>query len=459
MSSISRNENLIQAGGFLEYSTLNKNLNKEHSQNVLSLNLKKTLAPSTLSQTKDAYLSNKSNNNNQQKQSFQTHLDLFTHKRSLVKTKSSDNLIKTSRSNSHLNIYEKSKEYIELHNRKIEEQRNNKQMLELNHMKPYVKMNDNSRTIINNKHKRSNSSFDNNSINKELPNYMKNTKIKENNIIHLKELIDKENAKIKSRNHSNKNIKKGFSQEKFQLFIKKNENMIKNKKQRELMKKQIELNEIQNACSFNPQINKNSIQIANSLNVSISEPETRREKRKLMIRSKSFIKKEYDKLSSMYNFTPKTNLKKEASSSKIKNVLNEIKQNKQNIKGYKFQLKDNLGNIHPKELHSSQTQNNNNKTGNQYNKYLNNIYIPKKIKPNNTRNCNFGIKNSKTEIVYNFELEQNNVSAKNNHNNDSVDSLYKLNTMNNLPKEEGKTVIKYNAQNNGSLIKIVKTFI
>ena len=28
MSSISRNENLIQAGGFLEYSTLNKNLNK-----------------------------------------------------------------------------------------------------------------------------------------------------------------------------------------------------------------------------------------------------------------------------------------------------------------------------------------------------------------------------------------------------------------------------------------------
>ena len=431
MSSISRNENLIQAGGFLEYSTLNKNLNKEHTQNVLSLNLKKTLAPSTLSQTKDAYLSNKSNNNNQQRQSFQTHLDLSTHKRSLVKTKSSDNLIKSSRSNSHINIYEKSKEYIELHNRKIEEQRNNKQMLELSHMKPYVKMSDNSRTIISSKHKRCNSSFDNNSINKELPNYMKNTKIKENNIVHLKELIDKENAKIKSRNHSN-NIKKGFSQEKFQLFIKKNENMIRNKKQREIMKKQMEINEIQNACSFNPQINKTSIQIANSLNVSKSEPETRREKRQLMIRSKSFIKKEYDKLSSMYNFTPKTNLKKEASSSKIKNVLNEIKQNKQNIKGYKFQLKANLGNIHPKESH--RTQNNNN-TGNQYNSYFHNIYIPKKIKPNNTRNCNFGIKNSKTEIVYNFELEQNNIPVKNNNNNDPVDSLYKLNTMNNFQKK------------------------
>ena len=92
MSSFSRNENLIQAGGFLEYSALNKNLNKEHTQNVLSLNLKKTLAPSTLSQTKDAYFSNKLNNNNQQKQCIQTHLDLSTNKHSLVKTKSSDNL-------------------------------------------------------------------------------------------------------------------------------------------------------------------------------------------------------------------------------------------------------------------------------------------------------------------------------------------------------------------------------
>ena len=185
MSSFSRNENLIQAGGFLEYLTLNKNLNKEHTQNVLSLNLKKTLAPSTLCQTKDVYFSN---NNNQQKRNIQKHLDLSTNKQSLVKTKSSDNLIKTSKSNSHINIYEKSKEYIELHNRKIEEQRNNKQMLELSHMKPYVKMSDNSRAIINNKHKRCNSSFDSNIFTKELPNYMKSTKIQKNNIIHLKEL-------------------------------------------------------------------------------------------------------------------------------------------------------------------------------------------------------------------------------------------------------------------------------
>ena len=61
---------------------------------------------------------------------------------------------------------------------------------------------------------------------------MTNTKIKEINKVHLKELIQQENNKINSRNILNNNncVNTTFSLERFGMFIKRNEIMLKKRK-------------------------------------------------------------------------------------------------------------------------------------------------------------------------------------------------------------------------------------
>ena len=104
----------------LQYSFLNKTVQKEVGMNVPSL--KKTLGPSTLSQTKDGYSSNKTNVS-----STYLNKNTLSRKGSLYKSEKnavSKSYLHSSHSQPSLNIsiYEKEKERQMVLNRKIEEQ-------------------------------------------------------------------------------------------------------------------------------------------------------------------------------------------------------------------------------------------------------------------------------------------------------------------------------------------------
>lgn len=424
-------QNLSQPGCFLEYSTLNKNLTKDYIQSSLSSNLKRTVAHSTLSQTKEANTLN--TNTSITKHPIHKRTISSTLKHSLLKSQSSS-LLKFPYSNSLTNIYIKSKEQIELHKRKIEAQRNHKQFLELSHMKPYVKMNINSRNILRNKMIKSNS-------NKELPHYMLTTKITKTNKINLMNLIQEEHNEIHSRNDNSNNnvsnisVRKAFSQERFNMFLKHNDNMLKRRKMREI-KRQIALDEINTCCSFAPQLNNNNNIKRKSLSKTINTNNDNS-------RSKSLIKKQYDKIMASYNFVPRTN-----NNMKHKHKLNnkivkkDSNTNKQNTI-QSFQLK--------------------------YKEQQTKLQTNKKMRTINTRNCNYYNKqtnNHKNEITYNFEIEQhhkklnNNKTISNNSSNNLFNTLYKLNVNNNLPGRINENIITYNNHNNNKTIShIIEGFI
>ena len=200
-------------GSILEYSFLNKTVQKDAG--ISAPSLKKTLGHSTLSQTKDAYLSNKTN--------FSSNLNKNTSRKDSTfrssKAKTNKSFLQSSHSQPsfNLSLYEKEKERQLEHNKRIEEQRHLKNQLEMSQLRPYIKMSDNSREIIRRKEKRNQSM--------ELPLYLQEKKINEKDTMRLRDIIKKEIDQSETAKASHK----VFNKKKFEDFIRKNENMLINK--------------------------------------------------------------------------------------------------------------------------------------------------------------------------------------------------------------------------------------
>lgn len=398
-------------GSILEYSFLNKTVQKDAG--ISAPSLKKTLAPSTLSQTKDAYLSNKTN--------FSSNLNKNTSRKDSTyrssKVKSNKSFLQSSHSQPSFNLsmYEKEKERQIEHKKRIEEQRHLKNQLEMSQLRPYIKMSDNSRDIIRRKEKRNQSM--------ELPFYLQDNKINEKDTMRLRNIIQKENE-INQSETMNKASHKVFNKKKFDDFIKKNENMlIKKQKEVERLKKQIEIEEMSSECSFVPELNKRSLMMVN--NQSYEENENRR-----MLRSRSYIKKEFTKIKEKNDYTPKTN--RQLKNSKVKgnyhNLILMEKKNKNDIKGYKFKLNEN------KPIN---TTSNSNKT---------------KTRNNET----YTIKENKTERIV---IKRKEVKV----DDDPYNCLYKLNIRQNLPGQIPENVIKIKMENinnkNDTTNSILESFL
>lgn len=408
----------------LQYSFLNKTVQKEAGMNVPSL--KKSLGPSTISQTKDGYSSNKTNVS-----SIYLNKNTLSRKGSLYKSEKnaiSKSYLHSSHSQPSFNIsiYEKEKERQMVLNRKIEEQRNLQHQLEMSELRPYIKMSDNSREIINKKIKKDQSL--------EQPLYLRENKINEKNTMRLRNIIKNENEILKSPPTNHCKTTRVFDQKKFDAFLKKNENMvIKKQKEMEKIKKQIEIEEMSSECSFFPELNKKSLLMANN-------PDNFEDNQTRMIRSKSFIKKEYTKFKEQNNHIPQTNHQTSKNTKVISNHNNvvgnhKIQQNK-NIKGYKFQIN---------ETKHNQASNNSS-----------NIQTKCEIRKNsrNTTQANKSLKSSKTQELTFSQNQQN--------YDDPFSSLYKLNIRQNLPGQIPENIIKFNPTSNvknNSTSCIIQNFI
>lgn len=408
----------------LQYSFLNKTVQKEVGMNVPSL--KKTLGPSTLSQTKDGYSSNKTNVS-----STYLNKDTLSRKGSLYKSEKnavSKSYLHSSHSQPSLNIsiYEKEKERQMVLNRKIEEQRNLQQQLEMSELRPYIKMSDNSREIINKKIKKD-QSF-------EQPLYLREKKINEKNTMRLRNIIKNENETLKSPFTNHCKTTRVFDQKKFDDFLKKNESMvIKKQKEVEKIKKQIEIEEMSSECSFFPELNKKSLLMANN-------PDNFEDNQTRMIRSKSFIKKEYTKFKELNNHMPQTNHQTSKNAkvhSNYNNIVGNHKiQKNKNIKGYKFQIN---------ETKYTQTSNNSS-----------NIQTKRDPRANsrNISQTNKSLKSSKTQEITFSQNQQN--------YDEPFSSLYKLNIRQNLPGQIPENIIKFNPTANvktNSTSCIIQNFI
>ena len=373
-------------GSILEYSFLNKTVQKDAG--ISAPSLKKTLGHSTLSQTKDAYLSNKTNvSSNLNKNTSRKD---STFRSSKAKTNKSFLQSSHSQPSFNLSLYEKEKERQLEHNKRIEEQRHLKNQLEMSQLRPYIKMSDNSREIIRRKEKRNQSM--------ELPLYLQEKKINEKDTMRLRDIIKKENDQSETAKASHK----VFNKKKFEDFIRKNENMLINKqKEVERMKKQIEIEEMSSECSFVPELNKRSLMMVN--NQSYEDSENRR-----MLRSRSYIKKEFTKLKEKNDYTPKTN--RQTKNAKVKgnyhNLILMDKKNKNEIKGYKFKLNDNKPTVHSHKTRNNETN---------------------------------SLKENKTERLV--------IKREKIVDDDPYNCLYKLNIRQNLPGQIPENVIKFNIEN------------
>lgn len=384
-----RNYNKIP-GSILEYSFLNKTVQKDAG--ISAPSLKKTLGHSTLSQTKDAYLSNKTN--------FSSNLNKNTSRKDSTyrssKAKTNKSFLQSSHSQPsfNLSLYEKEKERQLEHNKRIEEQRHLKNQLEMSQLRPYIKMSDNSREIIRRKEKRNQSM--------EIPLYLQEKKINEKDTMRLRNIIKKE-SELNQSETVNKNSHKVFNKKKFEDFIRKNENMLINKqKEVERMKKQIEIEEMSSECSFVPELNKRSLMMVN--NQSYEDNENRR-----MLRSRSYIKKEFTKLKEKNDYTPKTNRINAKVNKNYHNLILMDKKSKNDIKGYKFKLNDNK--LINTTVHSHKTRNNETNS----------------LKENKTERLVV-----KREIIV---------------DDDPYNCLYKLNIRQNLPGQIPENVVKFNIEN------------
>lgn len=377
-------------GSILEYSFLNKTVQKDAG--ISAPSLKKTLGHSTLSQTKDAYLSNKTN--------FSSNLNKNTSRKDSTyrssKAKTNKSFLQSSHSQPsfNLSLYEKEKERQLEHNKRIEEQRHLKNQLEMSQLRPYIKMSDNSRDIIRRKEKRNQSM--------EIPLYLQEKKINEKDTMRLRNIIKKE-SELNQSETVNKNSHKVFNKKKFEDFIRKNENMLINKqKEVERMKKQIEIEEMSSECSFVPELNKRSLMMVN--NQSYEDNENRR-----MLRSRSYIKKEFTKLKEKNDYTPKTNRINAKVNKNYHNLILMDKKSKNDIKGYKFKLNDN--------------------------KPINTTVRSHKTRNNETNS----LKENKTErLVVKREIIVD---------DDPYNCLYKLNIRQNLPGQIPENVVKFNIEN------------
>ena len=313
---------------------------------------------------------------------------------------SKDNTIINNNNQKNLEFYERAKEREILKQRKIDELRNIKLQNELNEMKKF-KMNNHSKEIILKKEKR----------NLSQPNFLENKKIKEKDTLSLKKLI-KEEEELKKNNVSNNKI---FNEKSFKHFLMNNENMIKNKINKiNERKKELEIIEYSSQYSFKPNLNKKSMWIIDNLD-NITEEQK-------LIRSKSFIKKELLKINEQYSFKPKINNNKKYNQRKIYNNIINSRSDK-NVNS--FETFENKNNLDKK---------------NEYYKKNNNEEI---------------LKNNKINIGHNHIIDFN--SIKNSKiENSPFNSLYKLNTRQNLPNSSSENIIDIS---NNSTKLIIESFL
>lgn len=236
----------------------------------------------------------------------------------------------------------------------------------------------------------------------EIPLYLQEKKINEKDTMRLRNIIKKE-SELNQSETVNKNSHKVFNKKKFEDFIRKNENMLINKqKEVERMKKQIEIEEMSSECSFVPELNKRSLMMVN--NQSYEDNENRR-----MLRSRSYIKKEFTKLKEKNDYTPKTNRINAKVNKNYHNLILMDKKSKNDIKGYKFKLNDN--------------------------KPINTTVRSHKTRNNETNS----LKENKTErLVVKREIIVD---------DDPYNCLYKLNIRQNLPGQIPENVVKFNIEN------------
>ena len=289
------------------------------------------------------------------------------------------------------NFYEKSKEKEILRKQKINELKNIQAQLELSNMKPFIKMSENSREILKNKFNRSNS-VSNLNVNK----------IDEKTTMQLKNIIEIENELLPKTTRK-------FEQKIFENFLKENKNFLINK-ENYIRSKKLE-NEKKNGeenYPFKPKINLHSLFIIENLDEIIDNNR--------IIRSKSFIKKEYEKMKNQNNFTP---------------IIN---------KNYKCKNKNNTN----YKLKKNCNFYNNNKNNNNVNRIiLEEDLSNENFKMNNNENIN---KNNNNDNIKNNIEKIKNLPKENKH--DAFSSLYSLNINDNMPNKLSENVIIYKNDNN-----------
>ncbi len=285
-------------------------------------------------------------------------------------------------------FYEISKEKEILRKQKINELKNIQTQIELSNMKPFIKMGVNSKEILKNKFNRSNSVSNLNS-----------NKIDEKTTMQLKNIIEIENELLPKTTRK-------FEQKIFENFLKENKNFLINK-ENYIRNKKIE-NEKKNGeenYSFKPNLNPHSLFILENIDEIIENNR--------MIRSKSYIKKEYEKIKNQNNFTPIIN-----KNYKSKNKFNTNYKSKKNCNFY------------------NQNKNNNNN---------NKIIFEENLTNENFSNNNEIINDYNNDSINN-NLEKIKESSKKNKF-DAFSSLYSLNINNNMPNRLSENVIIYNKNN------------
>ena len=286
-------------------------------------------------------------------------------------------------------FYEISKEKEILRKQKINELKNIQTQIELSNMKPFIKMGVNSKEILKNKFNRSNSVSNLNS-----------NKIDEKTTMQLKNIIEIENELLPKTTRK-------FEQKIFENFLKENKNFLINK-ENYIRNKKIE-NEKKNGeenYSFKPNLNPHSLFILENIDEIIENNR--------MIRSKSYIKKEYEKIKNQNNFTPIIN-----KNYKSKNKFNTNYKSKKNCNFY------------------NQNKNNNNN---------NKIIFEENLTNENFSNNNEIINDYNNNDNINNNLEKVKDSSKKNKF-DAFSSLYSLNINNNMPNRLSENVIIYNKNN------------
>ena len=287
-------------------------------------------------------------------------------------------------------FYEISKEKEILRKNKINELKNIQTQIELSNIKPCVKMSINSREILRNKLNRSNSVSN-----------LNGNKIDEKTTMQLKNIIEIENELLPK-------TKRKFEQKIFENFLKENKNFLINK-ENYIRNKKIE-NEKKNGeenYSFKPNINPHSKFILENIDEIIENNR--------IIRSKSYIKKEYEKIKNQNNFTPIIN----------KNYKSKNKTN------YKTKQNCNFYN---------------------QNKNINNKIIIEE----NLTNENFLSNNNNTINDQNNNLEKIKDSS-NKNKFDAFSSLYSLNINDNMPNRPSENIII--CKNNNLYDSIIEKFI
>jgi len=287
-------------------------------------------------------------------------------------------------------FYEISKEKEILRKNKINELKNIQTQIELSNIKPCVKMSINSREILRNKLNRSNSVSN-----------LNGNKIDEKTTMQLKNIIEIENELLPK-------TKRKFEQKIFENFLKENKNFLINKENYIRNKKiENEKKNVEENYSFKPNINPHSKFILENIDEFIENNR--------IIRSKSYIKKEYEKIKNQNNFTPIIN----------KNYKSKNKTN------YKTKQNCNFYN---------------------QNKNINNKIIIEE----NLTNENFLSNNNNTINDQNNNLEKIKESS-NKNKFDAFSSLYSLNINDNMPNRPSENIII--CKNNNLYDSIIEKFI